>query len=256
MKIISLGAGVQSTALLVMSDRGEIDRADYAVFADTGAEPKKVYEWLDFIETKVSIPIVRCAKGNLYEDIMAGGRTASLPLHTLNDDGTQGMIMRQCTFDYKITPIQKAVRELMGYKKYQRIKETAEMFIGISTDEIHRVKPSKVRWIKHRWPLIEKKLSRTDCIKYVEQTLGHTPPRSSCVFCPFHDDEEWLRVKNGPADEWQKVIDIENRLNTLDKFKSKVFLHRARKPIDQVEFKIEDDQLDLFGNECEGMCGV
>jgi len=122
MKIISLGAGVQSTALLVMSDRGEIDRADYAVFADTGAEPKKVYEWLDFIESKVSIPIVRCAKGNLYDDIMAGGRTASLPLHTLKEDGTHGMVMRQCTFDYKIMPIQKAVRELMGYKKYQRIK--------------------------------------------------------------------------------------------------------------------------------------
>lgn len=256
MKILSLGAGVQSTALLLMSDRGEIDRADYAVFADVGAEPQKVYDWLDFIETKVSIPIVRCAKGNLYEDIMSGGRTASLPLHTLKEDGTKGMVMRQCTFDYKITPIQKAVREIMGYKKYQRIKEVAEMFIGISTDEIHRVKPSKVRWIKHRWPLIESRMARGDCIKYVEKILGQTPPRSSCVFCPFHNDEEWIRVKNGPADEWQKVIDIENRLNTLSKFKSKVFLHRARKPINEVQFVVEQEQDDLFGNECEGMCGV
>ena len=255
MRVISLGAGVQSTALLIMSDRGEIDRADYAVFADTGAEPQKVYEWLDFIESKVSIPIVKCSNGNLYEDILKGGRTASLPLHTLKDDGTKGMVMRQCTFDYKIMPIQRQVRALMGYKKYQRIKEQAEMLIGISTDEMHRIKPSKVKWIKHRWPLIEIKMNRSDCIKYVEQAIGATPPRSSCIFCPFHDDEEWLRVKNGPKEEWEKVIMIEKKLQSLPKFKSKVFLHEARVPIDEVKFDLEKDQLDLFGNECEGMCG-
>ena len=38
MRIISLGLGVQSTAMYLMSSLGYIDRADYAIFADPGAE--------------------------------------------------------------------------------------------------------------------------------------------------------------------------------------------------------------------------
>ena len=38
MKIISLGLGIQSTAMYLMSSLNYIDRADYAIFADPGAE--------------------------------------------------------------------------------------------------------------------------------------------------------------------------------------------------------------------------
>jgi len=257
MKIISLGAGVQSTALLIMSDRGDIERADYAIFADTGAEPKAVYEWLDFIETQVSIPIIRTAKGNIYNDIMSGDRFASIPFFTQAADGSEGMGQRQCTFEYKIQPIQKKTRELLGLRPRQRAgAQSVEMLIGISIDEAHRMKPARDKWIKNRWPLVEKRMSRGDCIKYVEKAIGKTPPRSSCLFCPFHNDKEWLHVKNGPADEWQKVIEVEKKLQTMPKLRNKPFLHRDLKPIDQVEFYDGSDQLDMFGNECEGMCGV
>ena len=35
LRVLSLGAGVQSTALLLMSCKGEIEKLDAAVFADT-----------------------------------------------------------------------------------------------------------------------------------------------------------------------------------------------------------------------------
>jgi len=257
MKIISLGAGVQSTALLLMSDRGDIERADCAIFADTGAEPAEVYQWLDFIETKVSIPIYRVAKGNLYEDIINERRFASIPFFTLDENSEIGMVRRQCTAEYKILPIIKKARELAGFKPRKRIPEnTVQMLIGISIDETYRMKSSREKWIKNSWPLVEKRMSRGDCIKYVEKVLGSTPPRSSCLFCPFHNDKEWLHVKNGPKEEWQKVIEVEKKLQKMERFKNTAFLHRDCKPIDTVEFYDGSDQLDMFGNECEGMCGV
>lgn len=49
MKILSLGAGVQSSTLALMCEAGEIEKPDYAIFADTGWEPRHVYQWLDYI---------------------------------------------------------------------------------------------------------------------------------------------------------------------------------------------------------------
>lgn len=257
MRIISLGAGVQSTALLLMSDKGEIERADCAIFADTGAEPGEVYKWLNLIESKVSIPIYRVSNGNIYDDIMNGRKFAAIPFFTLSDDGEKGMVRRQCTAEYKIVPITKKARALSGYGPRKRIPEnTVEMMIGISIDETYRMKNSREKWIRHRWPLIEKRMSRGDCIKYVQNVLNVAPPRSSCLFCPFHNDKEWLHVKNGPKDEWKKVIEVENKLQELERFKNVAFLHRDCKPIDTVEFYDGSDQLDMFVNECEGMCGV
>ena len=49
-RVLNLGAGVQSTTLLLMSIRGEIAQLDHAIFADTGWEPKAVYQHLEWAE--------------------------------------------------------------------------------------------------------------------------------------------------------------------------------------------------------------
>lgn len=40
LKVLSLGAGVQSTTVLLMSWAGELPPLDCAIFADTGWEPQ------------------------------------------------------------------------------------------------------------------------------------------------------------------------------------------------------------------------
>ncbi len=48
LKVLSLGAGVQSSVMLLMADRGLLgDKPDVAIFADTQWEPKEVYEHLE-----------------------------------------------------------------------------------------------------------------------------------------------------------------------------------------------------------------
>ena len=122
--VISLGAGVQSTTMALMAAHGEIEpMPDAAIFADTGAEPKAVYEHLDWLRSPGVLPfpveVVRFS--DLAEDIrktaagvkpVAGRANGYLapPFFTVNADGSHGMLRRECTSNYKIKPIQRPGR--------------------------------------------------------------------------------------------------------------------------------------------------
>ena len=105
LRALSCGAGVQSSALILLAARGEIPRFDVAVFADTGWEPAAVYAQLDRltgIAAKAGMPVVRVSAGNLRADALdPGHRFASMPLFTLGPNGERGMARRQCTSEYK-----------------------------------------------------------------------------------------------------------------------------------------------------------
>lgn len=88
--------------MLALSANGVLPRADYAIFADTGWEPRAVYRHLDRLEREIAepagIPILRVSTGNIRKDALdPAHRFASMPLYILNQDGKQGMIRRQCT---------------------------------------------------------------------------------------------------------------------------------------------------------------
>src|SRR5208283_3291258 len=117
---ISLGAGVQSSTMALMAAHGEITpMPEGAIFADTQAEPRAVYEWLDWLETKLPFPVHRVTAGNLREAALTQHTSKkgivyplkSLPYHTSGPNGNRGMVrQRTCTRDYKIRPISKALR--------------------------------------------------------------------------------------------------------------------------------------------------
>jgi hypothetical protein len=109
---ISFGAGVQSTALLVMSNLGLLGcpRADVAIFADTQGEPHVVYDHLSFMEKWSAIPVIRVTTGNLALDIQSclqgkRKRVASIPAWTKGKSGRPSPLWRQCTMEYKVAPI-------------------------------------------------------------------------------------------------------------------------------------------------------
>lgn len=127
-RVISLGAGVQSTTMLLMAEAGEITpRPDAAIFADTGWEPRAVYEHLSRLEASSSIPIYRVSAGNLRTQLLEGvgltstKRFVTIPFHLRNLDGEKGMGRRQCTKEYKIEPIERKLRELLGVKFRARV---------------------------------------------------------------------------------------------------------------------------------------
>jgi len=256
--IISLGAGVQSTTLAIMASRGEITpMPDCAIFADTGWEPKAVYIHLAKLRAALSFPVHVVSAGNLRDDAIAGGserakRLAAIPWFIINPDGTHGMGRRQCTAHYKLEPIRRKVVELCGGK---RRAGQCEMWIGISTDEMQRMKDSRVKYIVNRWPLIELSMTRRQCVLYL-LSIGWGAPRSACIGCPFHKDAEWRALSQ---EEMADAILVDRAIRNQPKMKGEQFAHRRRIPLDKVDFSTPADngQIEFgFLQECEGMCGI
>lgn len=251
-RVLSLGAGVQSTTLLLMAEHGETEPLDVAVFADTGWEPAAVYRHLDWLREEVQrIPIVVISKGNIRDDTTAGTRFASLPFYVLNQNGEPGKARRQCTKEYKIAPIRKQVRQRFP-------GEPIEMWIGISLDEAHRMKDSGVRYITNRWPLIERGMTRHDCLNWLQAHGYPEPPKSSCIGCPFHGNAYWRDMKrNRPAEFADAVgFDAAIRDKAHHTFNGELYVHRSLIPLADVDLRNEQDrgQMDMFGEECDGVC--
>ena len=131
--------------------------------------------------------------------------------------------------------------------------------IGISTDEIQRMKPARDKYIKNRHPLIEANMSRQDCLKYLKDNDIPLPEKSACIVCPYHNDAYWHFMKTERPSEFEDAVEFDKNIRTGSRnIRDKLYLHRSCKPLDEVEFnkKENDKQLDMFNNECEGMCGV
>lgn len=250
MKVISLGAGVQSTTLYLMSNAGEIERADLAIFADTQWEPKAVYAHLERLKALGGIPIVTVSKGNLREDALdPKHKFASMPLFTKDGVMKISQLRRQCTREYKVTELQREMKARGASKS-----EPWEVWIGISTDEAHRMKDSHVQYTHHRWPLIELRMTRSDCRSYLERE-GWDVPKSSCIGCPFHDDHYWQRMKTEQPEEFADAVAFDRAIRQLPRLRDQTFIHKSATPLETAVFD-DTKQTDLFGNECEGMCGV
>ena len=273
LRVLSLGAGVQSSTLALMIHKGEIPMVDCAIFADTQAEPPKVYEWLKFIKKTVSYPVHIVTWRNLEKDVLDASQgkyqAFTIPFYTKNKETEQkGMLMRQCTADYKIKPVTKKVRELLGYKKGERVdlKEVkVEMLLGISTDELRRMRMNRLRYIDNQYPLINDfGMSRQDCIAWMKDNGYPMPTKSACYFCPFHSQSTWKEIKENDSKLFEKAVQMDKQIRDQEKykiknkFKDELFLHRSCEPLDKA---LEDDgQLDMFdgfNTICDdGMCGV
>lgn len=238
--IISLGAGVQSSTMALMAKHGEITpMPTCAIFADTQDESKATYEWLEALERLLPFPVYITSKGKLSDNLFEWGFSQIPAFHA----GSIGK--RQCTKHYKVAPIRRKIRQL-GFNQ-------VNLWMGISLDEAHRMKPADVQWITHSWPLIDKRMNRKDCAEWLTVHGYEIPPKSACIFCPYHSDAQWSEIMRSGNGEWDKVIQIDQQLIQRGEY-----LHKSCKPIYQVDFRTAEEmgQLNLFGNECEGMCGV
>lgn len=258
MRVLSLGAGVQSSTLLLMACVGE-ESIDAAIFADTGWEPAEVYrhlEWLKGQAAAAEIPLYTVSGGDLRADALdKTHRFASMPLYVRHPDGTKGMLRRQCTKEYKIAPIRRKLRAMGADAKHP-----VALLMGISIDEAIRMTDSKVRYIQHAYPLIARDMSRYDCQLWLEGHGYPPPPKSACIGCPFHNDVQWRHLKDTAPLDWQDAVAFDEaiRHGQGQIIKHPAYIHRSATPLADVDLSTvqERGQLDLFGEECEGVCGV
>jgi len=272
---LSVGCGVQSGTLAEMIVEGDAPKIDVAIFADTGDEPDYVYEYKEYLTKRlasVGVDLITVTIGNIIDDLYKDKRSASMPVYT-RIDNAKGILRRQCTHEYKIMPIEKAMKAMLverGLARYSKSKAvlvnkgvTVEAWLGLSLDEIQRLKPARTKWITNRWVLVEQRMTRLDCINYLNNKNLPVPKKSSCRVCPFHNNEYWRYLKTERPDDWQHVVQVDNDLrnNTITihaSLKSDVYLHKDAIPLEQVDLRsAEDKGQSSFLDMCdEGYCGV
>ena len=271
---LSLGAGVQSTVLALLAERGEygLPKPDVAIFADTGWEPQKVYEHLDWLQSQLSFEIIRVQAGNIRDNILAGtnaenGRSyLGFPAFLVGTDGSKSVARRQCTANYKVYPINRKLREMLGAKPGERVAKNkhVEIWMGISADEVYRQKPSREEWATNLFPLVELGFSRKQLHDWFQENYPNRYlPRSACIGCPYKSDGEWKWLKSNSPSEFAEAVEIdvalrENSLvrNAITKNGAQAFLHRSRTPLELVNFSDSQDYDDFMNDDCEGLCGI
>jgi hypothetical protein len=280
--ILNLGAGVQSTALYLMFMEGVLTpKLDAAIFADTQDEPAEVYKHLDWLDSLNGPRIIRTSIGKLSDDLLngmnsTGQRWVSIPAYRApsSTDAGEGRLRRQCSKEYKIIPIQQAIRrEVLGLAPGARVGHgiTVHQYLGISLDESGRAarirKAPRAQYLRVHFPLIEQLfMARAHCQGWLKERVPHEVPRSACRYCPFHGDSEWARLKQQPK-EWEQVIAIDNALrseavtsNRKRQNTQPMYLHRSLQPLVQIDFSSTTEKPVQswigFSRECMGVCGI
>lgn len=281
MTAISLGWGVQSFGLAAMSALGVLPKVDVAIHADTTHEREATYrfaaKWTPWLEDHgVKVVTVRPDSRKAFLHLNpSGNQSVMIPAFTVRQveraiveyeydpqteddepvvkgtyvDANYGQLERQCTRDWKIAPIRRWLQE-------NRDRASVEIWLGISADEIGRVKPSDVQYITNRWPLLEfdPAKRRRDIETFLTGAGLELPPRSACTFCPFQSRTNWRSLS--PADRVEAIAVDESIRDKRPPFA--LYLHASRIPLAQVDLRTEQEkgQLDLFDAECTGHCGL
>lgn len=268
--VLSLGAGTQSTVMALMAEQGYdgMPKPDLAIFADTGWEPPEVYDHLEWLKSQLSYEIVTVSAGNIRDDLLRGRnprghRFMDIPAYLTEPDGKATVSKRQCTSDYKLDPIKQELRQRLGLEKGQRAPKGSqvEMWLGISTDERARQKPSREEWITNRWPLIEREYSRAQLYQWFRQRYPERElPRSACVGCPYRSNSEWKHLIDHDPKSFADAVFVDKALREMPHLrelsKGAAYLHRSRQPLDEVDFSNTKDYAESMQEECEGLCGI
>ena len=272
-RCLNLGAGVQSTALALMAERGEygLAKPDVAIFADTGWEPPDVYDHLEWLKKELSFEVITVSAGNIRDNILSGiqpdGKAyLGIPAHIVNPDGSEAVSKRQCTDDYKIRPIQGWLREHLDLTPGRRAPKDVqvEMWLGISVDEVERQKDSRDEWITKVYPLIDRGFGRAQLQSWFHAHYpGRYLPRSSCIGCPYKSDGEWKRLQAQNPNSFQDAVFVDQALRDVPTVRDAItakggvaYLHRSRVPLRDADFSDATDYDQHMQEECEGVCGI
>lgn len=249
MKILNLGWGVQSFTLAAMVALGELEPIDVAIHADTTHERESTYRFAEkytpWLEAR-GVHVVTVQDNHTPDPLNTGGMVC-IPARTSSDSG--GLLTRMCTSHWKIAPIRR-------WLQANRNSTPVEQWLGISLDEAERMKPSDVKYITHRWPLIEKRMTRTACIVWLSRHGLDVPDKSACVFCPFHNRSAWWEMKAEGGADWQKAIAVDEAIRKA-RPPFDLFVHSDRIPLVDIRSPQDNGQMELWDQEeCSGTCFV
>lgn len=240
---------MQSIAIGELIFQGKLEKPDLAVIADTERERSTTWEYMERWTkprlAAIGVTLHRVLKSKYATVDLWGGKDGNsllIPAFT-NQSGEVGKLPTLCSNEWKLRVIQRWATKEHGV-------EAATFWMGMSTDELQRVKQGRGKWMK-RYPLIELKMNRGDCIAFVLKNGLPMPVRSSCWMCPNHRENEWKDEREHAPRDFIKAIHFEREIQKRDPH---AWLHAECKPLHQVDFDPKNEV--LFGNCDSGLCFV
>lgn len=251
----SYGGGTQSIAIWRLIELGKLPMPEMIIMADTSREARRTwrYNWANIFPrmyaagANVHIASHDLATVDLYRE-KDGKKSLLIPAFTQS-----GKLPTFCSNEWKTRVVRRYLKNIYG-KDFECV-----MWLGMSIDEIERLKHSDVKWIENAWPLAGMpvsqdyglRLTRSDCEQVVLDAGLPPPPKSACDICPHTTNDVWLDMKtNDPAD-FAEAIELDRIIRANDQ-QGGVWLHADRIPLDQVDFT-KPDEPTLFGCD-SGFC--
>lgn len=245
-EVWSNGLGTQSTAIAILIAQGKLPMPTIAITADTSRERPESFAYAE----QYTFPLLR-SLGVQIE--IASHALATVDLYGKNGDllipayteGGNGKLSTLCSGEWKRRVCMRRLREL-DYGPDNKVS----LWMGMSRDEAHRMKPSDVDWMSHRYPLaMELRMSRYDCTKVVVDFGWPKAPRSRCTICPHQNNPEWREIRAIPAD-WQEAVAVDRQVTASHG----VYLHRSGVPLEEAEIDEDPPQPGLFDGCDSGQC--
>ena len=231
MKVLNMGAGVQTTAMLLEF----WEDYDLVIMADTGDEQEETYYYVE----KYLKPF--CESKGLEWVTVTEKKYGSLMKHCLERKILPIPSRRWCTHEHKVKPILKELRKRGATKK-----NPITSCIGISIDEAHRANfNTSVQYQKLEYPLVDRKISRKDCYDIIEKHGFPVPPKSGCDFCMFFSKNHFRKLAKNSPERFQKIVDMEKNSYSYGKYYLK-----GNYPLQMI---LDNTSLDEF-NEYEDSC--
>lgn len=243
----SSGGGVQSAAIAALIVQGHL-RPDLAVIVDTEREQSTTWSYMDEVISpaleSVGVILHRVRKSEFeHRDLYGGkdGDTLLMPVFT-TQSGDVGKLTNYCSSYWK--------REIVKRWANAQGVKAVDNWLGISVDEMTRIAAVRGKKWANRYPLVERRMNRGDCVALVKRMGWPAAPRSSCVQCPNHTQGEWRDIRDNKPEDWRLAVETDRAIRMRDPH---AFLHADCVPLDQAE--LDERNGVLFGHNCtSGQC--
>lgn len=270
-KVLNFSGGKQSSLIAWLSILGEIERPDVILSANPGMEGQATLDYVAMIQSKareVGIPAYTVPGPNLFQsilDLRASGKTRfdTPAFYTKGQDGhREGKLSQRCTEWAKIAPINRATRieaeRLLDIpRRSSHIPAgTVQKWIGFSTSEVHRIKPSRERWSCFRYPLIDLGMSNGDVVKAFHRLGKPIPKRSVCNGCFANSPEYFKQMAATDPASWAQAKAVDEAIRDWSNIgvKNEVYILRSCISLEELERRGFDDAAGS-GDSCDsGYC--
>lgn len=265
MKVFSFGGGIQSVAALVLSAQGQLPYTHF-LFANVGLDSENP-DTIAYIESVAKpyadahgLQLIETAwdrknhASTIYGALIEDYNDICIPVHLKG----AGPAWRNCTTKWKVNVIDRWCRTHAGASRSNRIP----VGVGISIDEIHRMRtddPEKDLYTYKEYPLVDLRLNRIACAQLIANAGLAVPPKSSCWFCPYKSDYDWIQLKEKKPHLFQQVIELEEIINAKRKKfgdKDDVYLWGKQRSLTELNYAQnmtmfdDDDQMYCESGHC------